>query len=127
MTGTELAAQLAAMIAAFFASWQVRTLLGLIVLDLILGVAKAVRIGNFDWRKLADFYRSAVVPYLIGYGGLYLVIGFIVPPTANLLSDGLVTLAWGTLVASLLAAIRDKLTYLYPAMSHGQTPATGRG
>ena len=43
---------LLSLIVAFFASWQVKTLLGLILIDVVLGVAAALREGVFDLRRL---------------------------------------------------------------------------
>ena len=124
MNTDQTLAYIAGLIASFFASWQVRSIAGLIVLDLILGIARALKAGEFDWRKVADFYRTAVAPYIIGYLGLDLVIQFMVPPSAGLLNDGLTTLAWGTLTASLLASIGDKLTALYQGQGNPSPPAT---
>lgn len=42
-------------------------LLLVIVLDLVLGVAVAIQQKKFEWSKLADFYRSKVVPNLLGW------------------------------------------------------------
>ena len=50
------------LVTAFFASWQVKTLIGLILLDVVLGVAAALRIGVFNWRRLGQFYSSNVLP-----------------------------------------------------------------
>ena len=39
------------------------TLAGLITVDLILGVAVALRQGTFKWIAVAQFYRTNVLPY----------------------------------------------------------------
>lgn len=49
---------------------HVATIIGLIFLDLAIAIAAAVRSGTFDWRAIAAFYRSNVVPFIIGYLGL---------------------------------------------------------
>jgi len=56
-------------VAAFFADGRVSTILGLILLDVCLAVAAAVRQGAFQARRLAEFFRTMVVPYMIGYLG----------------------------------------------------------
>jgi len=43
------------------------TILGLIFMDVVIGVALAVRLGVFEWREVARFYGSNVLPYAIGY------------------------------------------------------------
>ena len=43
------------------------TILGLIFMDVVVGIALAVRLRIFDWRAVADFYSTNVLPYAIGY------------------------------------------------------------
>ena len=112
------------LIAAFFDSLQVKTLLGLIILDFILGIAAALRSGVFDWKKLGDFYKTNVLPYLLGYLGFWLVIGFIIPPEslAELGNpfdgvsgwDLVLVLSWCVLVATLLGSFAANFKKLYP-------------
>ena len=56
---------------------RIIVILGLIALDLVLGVAAALKRKEFDWRKLGDFYLTTVAPKLIGYIALHIVIGTI--------------------------------------------------
>ena len=107
-----------ALLVAFLNSWQVKVLLGLIVLDVCLGVAAALKTSTFDLVKFADYYKVLVVPYLVGYLAIYVVIGFVIP--ADSLGDlgepvtqGAVTLAWATLVGSLLGRIKTNWGGLY--------------
>jgi hypothetical protein len=46
---------------------QVMAILGVIMLDWSLGVALAVRDKKFEFKMLADFYRSQIMPKLIGW------------------------------------------------------------
>jgi hypothetical protein len=46
------------------------TMVAVIVLDVIFGVSSALKSGKFDWTKLADFYKSTVVPGLLGWVGI---------------------------------------------------------
>ncbi len=50
--------------------------MGLIVVDTLLGVVKAVSSGSFDVRLLADYLKTGVLPYvgalvILGAGALY--------------------------------------------------------
>lgn len=51
----------------FASDAKTRTMLGLILVDIITGVIKALRLGTFDAEQLARFYGSNVVPYVLGY------------------------------------------------------------
>ena len=99
----------------FMASWQVKTLLGLVVLDVALGVAAALKTSTFEWKKLADFYRTMVVPYAIGYLSLYLVINYVIPAgqVGEIANEAAVTVAWATLLGSLVSKIKTNLELLY--------------
>ena len=43
------------------------TIIGLIFLDVVLGVAAAIKRGWFDWRVVGEFYTTNVLPYVLGY------------------------------------------------------------
>ena len=102
---------LVSLVYAFFHDPRVLTLLGLIVLDVLLGVAVAVRTETFDWRRLATFYRTMVGPYLLGYLGFYLcakiMTAELLGPAGYLVGEGMTTLAWLTLVGTLAASVID--------------------
>ena len=107
-----------ALLAAFFVSWQVRVMLGLILVDIILAIAGAIKQGQFEWVKLADFYRAMVVPYLLGYLALYVAINYIMPvgdlgEIGTIINQGLVTIAWAALVGALGGRIKDNFSLLY--------------
>lgn len=106
------------LIMAFFASWQVKVLLGLILLDTVFAIAVSLKTNQFDWAKLADFYRVMVMPYLLGYLALYIAINFILPidnlgEIGDYINVGMVTLAWGVLIASLGGRIKSNFALLY--------------
>ena len=46
---------------------HVSTILGLIFMDVVVGIALAVRLGVFEWREVAAFYQNNVLPYVMGY------------------------------------------------------------
>jgi len=98
-----------AWVEAFFADARVSTILGLIFLDVALAVAVAVRQGQFQARRLAQFFRTMVVPYLIGYLGVYGAVYFMdeeyLGPFAEALGAGFAWAAWLALVANLAADI----------------------
>jgi hypothetical protein len=109
---------LLALLLAFFASWQVKTLMGLILLDVLLGVASALRRGVFDFALVANFYRTNVIPFVLGYLAFYIAIGFLIPPDAlgglgDPVSQGTITLAWAVLVGSLVKSIAFNFRELY--------------
>lgn len=99
---------------AFFNSFQFKAILGLIFLDVVLGIAQAIRQKMFSPSLMADFYLSNILPYVIGYGALYVGIYVILPKEFGFLPDTLVTLAWSTLVTALLGSILKNLASLYP-------------
>jgi hypothetical protein len=103
------------LLSAFVASWQFNTLIGLVVLDLALGIAAALKLGVFEWQKLADFYRTMVVPYSIGYLALYLVVNYVIPAgqVGEIANEAGVTVAWATLLTSLVSKIKTNLEVLY--------------
>jgi hypothetical protein len=113
-----------ALIVTILTSIPFRLLAGAVALDLGLGIAHALKEQRFEWAKVADFYRTNVGPYLVGYVTLHLVISFIIPPDSlaglgAALSPALVTGLWGLIMASLSASIARHLQAL------GLTPPVG--
>lgn len=51
----------------FATDGKTRTMLGLILVDIVTGIIKALRLRTFDAQQLARFYASNVVPYVLGY------------------------------------------------------------
>lgn len=96
-------------ILSFLAQYQtqVLTIVGLIALDLLLGVASALKAGAFDGQKVALFYRTSVVPNLIGWLA-FTAAGYFISP--NLVGSDLIGVIAGNggfalVVASLLSSI----------------------
>lgn len=93
----------------FFADGRVSTIVGLILLDVALAVAEAIRLGQFEWRRLAEFFHTMVVPYLIGYLGVYGAAQFLderyLGPFAETLGSGFTWVAWLALVTNLAADV----------------------
>ena len=88
----------------FFQDARLYTILGLIVLDVVLGVAVAIKNGKFEWFKVGQFYRTMVAPYVIGYLALYVMFG-VVPGLEGIVGEGLHYVAFGLIVANLLGSI----------------------
>lgn len=97
---------------------HILTLLGLILFQLILAVALSFKERTFDWKKLADFYKSMVLPYLIGWLGFIILarlvsVELLGPEYSALVADGVTWLAWLVVVSSLGARIWETLKTLY--------------
>ena len=105
----------------FAADPRVRTLLGLIVLDVVLGIAAAIKTGQFDWQELGRFYTSMVLPMILGFAAVWFVTPYLVADLlgdySEILTQGLVVLAWGALVLQLGTSILIHVKELW-----GQVP-----
>ena len=73
----------------------VMALIGLIVLDVLLAVAVAIRTNTFEWSRLAEFYKTMVIPLLIGW------VGFII--LTRMASEATLGPVYGALVGKLVA------------------------
>jgi len=96
----------------------VSTILGLIALDVLLGVASAIRRGEFKFEFLADFYMKNVVPYVVGWIAFSAVSQFIaielLPPDAALLvGNAAVSASFSAVVLSLVSSIVANFKELY--------------
>ena len=105
------------LVLAFFADPFVRAVLGLIVLDFLLGVAAALKNREFSLVKLADFYTTNVVPYVLGYLAFYIATRLIIDPTilgdwADLVGEGAIKVAWLTIIGTLGGSIIDNIKKL---------------
>ena len=104
-----------AILIALFAEYQplILTLIGLIIADVILGIASALRQGNFSWHKLAEFYLRTVLPGLLGWIGMQFVVKLALtnlPSSINFPIDAAVAYSTYTaLVATLAASIMKSL------------------
>lgn len=96
---------------------SVATIIGLIFLDVVLGLAAALRLGQFDLEALARFYRTQVLPALLGYVALSAATAWVAPAllgdAAELVSGTAITFAWAAVVGSLAASIRNSIMTLY--------------
>lgn len=106
-----------ALILAFFADPFVKAVLGLIVLDFLLGVAVSLKNREFNLARLADFYTTNVIPYILGYLAFYIATHLIVDPVvlgdwADLVGEGAIKVAWLAIVGTLGQSIVDNIKKL---------------
>lgn len=106
-----------ALVLAFFADPFVKAVLGLIVLDFLLGVAAALKNREFDFAKLADFYVTNVIPYVLGYLAFYIATHLIVDPAilgdwADLVGEVAIKVAWLAIVGTLGNSIINNMKKL---------------
>lgn len=95
---------------------QVMTLLALIFAQVLLAVAVAIQKNQFEWKKLPDFYRTMVIPQLIGWVALSALAKLAAPAVlgaeyGGITAEGVAWFAWlavvGSLVARILASARE--------------------
>jgi len=110
--------KLLATIDRFFRDARLYVILGLIGLDVVLGVAAALKTGKFDWHRLGDFYKTMVAPYVLGYLALYVTFQLL-PEVVGMVGEAgavagevMVTVAFATIVVNLVASIWDHLKVL---------------
>lgn len=101
---------------------QIVALLAMIAAQVLLAVALAVRQGVFEWRKLADFYRTMVIPMLIGWVAFAILAkfagnGVLGPTYGDMAAEGVTGLAWLAVVASLGSKIATTVKELYGELS----------
>lgn len=105
----EYGAKILEFIGLFFADARVQTVAGLIILEVFLAVGAALKKKQFEWRRLADFYGTMVIPYVLGFLGFFLAGKFItlslLAPYDTIVGEGAIWLAWITLAFNLLADI----------------------
>ncbi len=102
------------LISTFAHDDQTKTVLVLIVLDLVLGVCAAVKLGTFALSYIANFARNDVLAKVIPFFAVYSA-GLVAPNVsvgidqANLanLSDLLFVAVAGALVGSLVSSLSD--------------------
>ena len=99
------------LVIAFFTDPRVQAIGALIIMDVVLGVAAALKAGDFDFKKVADFYQTNVVPYILGYLAFYIGTKIIVDPAAilgewsHIVGEAAISVAWAAIIASLGGSI----------------------
>jgi hypothetical protein len=99
---------------------QLLSLLGLILLQVVLAVALAVKTRVFEWNKLGDFYLTLVLPYVMGWivfiVAAQLISTELLPAEFQLVGDGVTWAAWSVVVASLGDRIIKTIKDLYGSL-----------
>jgi len=106
-----------AIVDQFFRDARLYVIVALIGLDVVLGVAVAIKMGVFQWVELGRFYKTMVAPNVIGYLALYVVFRLLPDALDELIGVGpaemtaqvLVTAAFGVIVVNLGASIWSHL------------------
>lgn len=95
-------------------------LIGLIGLDILIGIALAIKINRFEWKKVAAFYRTNVIPYLIGWLGFAMITRLAAPEVFGewgfIFGDGVIIAAWLAVVATLAGSIIKNAKELYGSL-----------
>lgn len=90
----------------FFADPRVRTVAGLIILDVVLAIASAIKYGEFNWVMVPHFYQTMVLPYILGYLAAYAASFLIVGDLLNGWAfQGVVSALWLAIISNLVGSI----------------------
>lgn len=107
------------------------TLFILLLVNVILGFAVALKQLTFDWRKLVNFFQSDVLPKIIGWTAISFLAWFISPellgdPLGPQIANGLTAVLWAGIMLSFggdilskLAALGWKLMERIPGIKNG--------
>lgn len=92
---------------AFFEAKSTLSIVALIFIDLLTGIIASVRAKRFDLQRVGAFYLTNVIPYVIGYAGLYVFTGigldqYLPPETVNALQPITSAPALAALAGSIL-------------------------
>lgn len=80
-------------------------ILGLIGVDLALGIFCAIKRGVFEWGRVGKFYQTMIVPYVGGYLVLQLAFTLLPEQLALVLSPALSGAALAAILASLASSV----------------------
>jgi hypothetical protein len=97
---------------------QIVTLVSLIALDVVMGIAAALREKVFRWREVGDFYLTMVLPFLLGWIAFSVVSHFAVvellgPQYGGMVGPVITWAAWMAVVAVLGNSIIRNAKTLY--------------
>jgi membrane protein YqaA with SNARE-associated domain len=115
---------------SFFNDTRVQTILLLVALDLLLGVAASLKAGNFRLSFVADFARNDLLGKVLPFAVLYA--GYKYAGNADIVIPGfdmqvVVDAAWVIVLAALVGSLAGSLTDFglkLPSMVAGPDPAT---
>ena len=113
--GNELSS-IVAFLESLISGPEIIAVLTLVAADVLLAVAAAMRIKEFDWLKLFDFYRTQIGPYflvLVAASLLAVLInGEVVGPWGNIVDTIFRTTAWYALLTKQFTSIMSHLASL---------------
>ena len=99
--------------------FHLAVIFGLITFDVLTGIAAAIRHNHFRWHWVADFYKTNVIPFMIGYIGYAGFLMFVTPymellpqEVEALIAQGLTWVGFGVICANIIASIRDNAMLL---------------
>lgn len=105
-------------IRAFATDDKTRVIIGAILIDVILGVSAAMRIGTFDVTAIAKFHSTNVLPYVLAYLLLWSLQVFGLASALPLtLSDSIASVSFGTIVTTLTGSIVNNVGRLRAPVS----------
>ena len=90
---------------------QLLALLGLVIVDVVLGLVAASRNQEFDWEVIGNFFRTTIIPKVGGFAalriGLFAAIEALFEDFiyAAYVAEGVVWVAFGLGAASIVASI----------------------
>jgi len=97
---------------------QITALMALICADILLGVACAIRQKSFNWRRIANFYYTMILPLLIGWLAFGVLAHFAGPEVLGaeigpLAAGGVTWAAWLVVVGEIGASITENARGIY--------------
>ena len=90
-----------ALLAAALANPQVKYIVWMVAADVVVNIAVSIYTGEFRLGYVANFMKSKLLPYILGYVAAYMIAG---------VNEGLAALpttVWGFIVAALLGDVMD--------------------
>lgn len=111
----------------FIQAHGIHAILGLIALDVALGIAEALKKGVFEWGKVWQFMRTMILPHLIGYIALLAFLEWL--PDGLLdgwIPEGLTSLMFTYITTTLLASIVQHLKYVFEGIFDWLRGANGK-
>ena len=90
---------------------QLLALLGLVIVDVVLGIIAASRNQEFDWEMIGNFFRTTIIPKVGGFAalriGLFAAVGTLFEGFVYMayVAEGVTWVAFGLGAASIVASI----------------------
>jgi ABC-type uncharacterized transport system permease subunit len=85
---------------------KITTLMSMIFLNFILGVAVSIKVGNFNLKKMGEFLYTRILPYVVSYFGIGVVC------TIDKQWQPALIATWAIILAALLGAVLQNLKEL---------------